>query len=193
MTTLREFEEVLREQGIDSALKLLEGMKEFDRNWLSTDRLNNSVDGRKMTSVLAEQVLILHGNTSMTSREVAFGLILSPGRVGKRMRPRRWSKESSSPPGTAVQDRAQDCAVSVPEKSPQPANGSLLPNDEDNAALHQFSELTETLEATADLLQQEISDDLRERRIALTQICETQNVIQKKIDEANEWLARRVG
>jgi hypothetical protein len=55
MTTLREFEEVLREQGIDSALKLLETMKEFDRNRLSIDRINNRVDGRMMTPVLGSK------------------------------------------------------------------------------------------------------------------------------------------
>jgi hypothetical protein len=168
-------------------------MKEFDRNRLSTDRINNRVDGRMMTPVLAEQIVTLHEHTSITSQEFAWRLAIFHDRVSERLSLRRWSKGGARPPGTVVHDEVQDCAVSFPEKKPQQATGSLLPKDEDSAALHQFSELTETLEATADLLQQEISDDLRERRIALTQICETQDVIQKKIDEANEWLARRAG
>ena len=92
MTTLREFEEVLREQGIDSALKLLETMKEFDRNWLSTDRINNRVDGRMMTPVLAEQIVTLHEHTSITSQEFAWRLAIFHDRVSERLSLRRWSK-----------------------------------------------------------------------------------------------------
>jgi hypothetical protein len=182
MTTLREFEEVLREWGIDSALNEFERMRESDGDKLSMGQpLTRVDDGRKMTPALALQILSLHENYKAKERKIALRLDRYRSRVSEAIRQGKGTKGNSRPPGTPAQDRTQ------------PANGSLLPNDEDKAALHQLSELTETLEATADLLQQEISDDLRERRIALTQICETQDVIQKKIDEANEWLARRAG
>ena len=57
----------------------------------------------------------------------------------------------------------------------------------------QFSELTETFLAGYRRPSSARGFDDFERRIALTQISETQDVIQKKIDEANEWLARRAG
>ena len=65
--------------------------------------------------------------------------------------------------------------------------------DEKEATLRHFAELCETLESTASLLHREVADDLRERRAALAQMSETQDTIQKKIDEANAWLARRAG
>lgn len=181
MTTPREFEEVWREWASDSALDVLKRMRGPDGDKLSIVQLLERVNKRSITPDLVRQILTLHENNKMTEREIAFRLNLDWSYVCEVVRQNKATKGNSHPPGTPAQDR------------PQAANGSVLPNDEDIAALHQFSELTETLEATADLLQQEISDDLRDRRIALMQISETQGDIQKKIDEANEWLARRAG
>ena len=181
MTTLREFEEVLSEWAADSALDELKRMRASDSDMLSIVQLLECVSRRSMTPDLVRQIVTLHENNKMTGQEIAFLLDLNWSHVCEVIRQTKGTKGNLRSPGTPDQDKLQ------------PANGSLLPTDEDEAVLHQFSEITETLEATADLLQQEISDDLRERRIALMQMSETQNVIQKKIDEANEWLARRAG
>ena len=67
------------------------------------------------------------------------------------------------------------------------------PSPEAAATLLHFNDLSAMLEATAELLQREVADDLSKRRTTLAQMSKTQDSIQKKIDEANAWLARRAG
>ena len=71
MTTLKEFEEALREQGLNMALAVLEKLRERDRSKRSIAPARR-VTGRKMTPELARAILELHGSTTMTQQEIAF-------------------------------------------------------------------------------------------------------------------------
>jgi hypothetical protein len=73
LTTLKEFEEALREQGMHMALAILERLKERDRA-KRTIRPARRVSGKKMTPELARRIIELNQNTDMTQQEIAFQL-----------------------------------------------------------------------------------------------------------------------
>ena len=71
MTTLKEFEEALREHGMHMALAILEKLRERDRGKRSSAPARRVV-GRKMTPDLAREISRLHAATDMTQQEIAF-------------------------------------------------------------------------------------------------------------------------
>ena len=85
MTTLKEFEDALREQGMHMALAILEKLRERDRTKRSVAPARR-IAGRKMTPELARRILELHGTTEMTQQEIAFNLHEPLGTVKTRIR-----------------------------------------------------------------------------------------------------------
>ena len=64
MTTLKEFEEALREQGMNMALAVLERLKERDRAKRSIAPARR-VTGRKINLDIAKRILVLHAISCM--------------------------------------------------------------------------------------------------------------------------------
>ena len=119
MTTLKEFEEALREQGMDSALAVLEKLKERDRAKRSVAPARR-VTGRKMTSDLAQQILLLHQNTKMTQQEIAFKLGVNQGRVNEVIKRGKWLSGDPQAPEAVARDEALERAAKGVGKSPRP-------------------------------------------------------------------------
>jgi hypothetical protein len=120
MTTLKEFEEALREQGMDSALAVLEKLKERDRAKRSVAPARR-VTGRKMTPDLAQQIVLLHQNTKMTQQEIAFKLGVNQGRVNEVIKRGKWLSGDPQSPEAIARDEALERAAKGVGKSPKPA------------------------------------------------------------------------
>ncbi|MCZ2947007.1 hypothetical protein NYY74_18200, partial [Acinetobacter baumannii] len=82
MATLKEFEEALREHGMNMALALLERLRERDRA-TRTVKPARRLTGQKMTPELARAILDLHASTGMTQQEIAFKVGVNQGRVNE--------------------------------------------------------------------------------------------------------------
>src|SRR3954447_18790684 len=119
MTTLKEFEEALREQGMDAALAVLEKLKERDRAKRSIAPARR-VTGRKMTPELAQQIVILHENTKMTQQEIAFKLGINQGRVNEVIKHGKWLSGDPQAPEALARDEALERAAKGVGKSPRP-------------------------------------------------------------------------
>jgi hypothetical protein len=118
MTTLKEFEEALREQGMDAALAVLEKLKERDRAKRSMAPARR-VTGRKMTPELAQQIVILHENTKMTQQEIAFKLGINQGRVNEVIKHGKWLSGDPQAPEAVARDEALERAAKGVGKSPR--------------------------------------------------------------------------
>jgi len=118
MTTLKEFEEALREQGMDAALAVLEKLKERDRAKRSIAPARR-VTGRKMTPDLAQQILMLHENTKMTQQEIAFKLGVNQGRVNEVIKRGKWLSGDPQAPEAVARDEALERAAKGVGKSPR--------------------------------------------------------------------------
>src|SRR5687768_7235220 len=109
MTTLKEFEEALREQGMKLALAVLEKLRERDRAEKSISPARR-ISGRRMTPELAREALHLHGTTGMTQQEIAFKLGVNQGRVNEVIKRGKWLTEDPQAPEAIARDKAVDRA-----------------------------------------------------------------------------------
>ena len=116
MTTLKEFEEALREQGMHMALAILEKMRERDRAKRSIAPARR-ITGRKMTPDLARQILELHATTGMTQQEIAFKLGINQGRVNEVIKRGKWLSGDPNAPEAVARDRALAKARNQKESS----------------------------------------------------------------------------
>ncbi len=105
MTTLKEFEDALREQGQSVALSILEKLKERDKVKRSLAPVRR-VTGRKMTAELAHRILELHKTTKMTQQEIAFKVGVNQGRVNEVVKRGKWLVDSPNSPEAIARDRA---------------------------------------------------------------------------------------
>jgi len=105
LTTLKEFEDALREQGMNMALAILEKLRERDRAKRSIAPARR-VTGRKMTPELAREILELHGTTSMTQQEIAFQLGVNQGRVNEVIKRGKWLSDDPEAPEAVARDKA---------------------------------------------------------------------------------------
>lgn len=105
MTTLKEFEEALREQGMQMALAILERLKERDRARRSIAPARR-VTGRKMTPDLARSILEMHGATNMTQQEIAFKLGVNQGRVNEVIKRGKWLSDDPDAPEQVAREKA---------------------------------------------------------------------------------------
>jgi hypothetical protein len=133
VTTLKEFEEALREQGMHMALAVLEKLRERDRA-TRTIAPARRVSGRKMTPELARRILELHATTTMTQQEIAFELGVNQGRVNEVIKRGKWLTEDPAAPEAVARDKALDRmargigkragrARARKDKEPAPAKG----------------------------------------------------------------------
>jgi hypothetical protein len=104
MTILKEFEEALREQGMDGALAVLEKLKERQRAKRSVTPARRMTE-RNMTTELAQQVLILHKNLKMSQKEIAFKLGINQGRVNDVIKRGKWLSSDPQSPKAVVRGR----------------------------------------------------------------------------------------
>jgi hypothetical protein len=109
VTTLKEFEDALREQGMHMALAVLERLRERDRA-KRTIAPARRVTGRKMTPELARRILELHGSTGMTQQEIAFELGVNQGRVNEVIKRGKWLSGNPDAPEAKARDRALERA-----------------------------------------------------------------------------------
>jgi hypothetical protein len=105
LTTLKEFEEALREQGLNMALAVLERLRERDKSKRSVAPARR-VTGRKMTPELARSILDLHATTNMTQQEIAFQLGVNQGRVNEVIKRGKWLTDDPSAPEAIARDKA---------------------------------------------------------------------------------------
>jgi hypothetical protein len=124
VATLKEFEEALREQGMQMALAILERLRERDRA-RRTVAPARRVAGRKMTPELAREILELHGTTGMTQQEIAFQLGVNQGRVNEVIKRGKWLTDDPAAPEAVARDKAlqrMDRAAARPVRRPKPAS-----------------------------------------------------------------------
>jgi hypothetical protein len=110
VTTLKKFEEALREKGLEAALTILEELRDADRSKRSISRVRR-ISGRKMTSDLAHQILHLHRTTDMTQQEIAFHLGVNQGRVSEVINRGKWLESNPHCPDSVLTDIAPDPAM----------------------------------------------------------------------------------
>jgi hypothetical protein len=105
MTTLKDFEEVLREQGMHMALAILEKLRVRDRVSRSVAPARR-VRGKKMTPELARRIVELHQTTEMTQQEIAFELGVNQGRVNEVIKHGKWLSGDPYAPEARARDKA---------------------------------------------------------------------------------------
>ncbi len=107
MTTLKEFEEALKEQGMRQALRVLEKLRERDRAKRKVAPARRVV-GQRMTPDLARRILELHETTGMTQQEIAFELGVNQGRVNEVIKRGKWLTDDPEAPEAVARDKALD-------------------------------------------------------------------------------------
>jgi hypothetical protein len=105
MATLKEFEEALREHGMNMALALLERLRERDRA-TRTVKPARRLTGQKMTPELARAILDLHASTGMTQQEIAFKVGVNQGRVNEVIKRGKWLSDDPHAPEAVARDKA---------------------------------------------------------------------------------------
>ena len=106
MTTLKEFEAALREQGMTMALAILEKLKERDRA-NRTIRVARRIAGKKMTPELARRIIELNQTTEMTQQEIAFQLGVNQGRVNEVLKHGKWLQDDPKSEEAVARDQAK--------------------------------------------------------------------------------------
>jgi hypothetical protein len=133
VTTLKEFEEALREQGMHMALAVLERLRARDRA-KRTIAPARRVTGRKMTPELARRILEMHGSTTMTQQEIAFELGVNQGRVNEVIKRGKWLTDDPEAPEAKARDRAlkrvRDGVGTAPRPPREPRTKTAKPRRE---------------------------------------------------------------
>jgi hypothetical protein len=106
LTTLKEFEEALRERGMHMALAILEKLRERDRA-TRTIRPARRIAGKKMTPELARRIIELNQTTNMTQQEIAFQLGVNQGRVNEVLKRGKWLQDNPNSEEAIARDRAK--------------------------------------------------------------------------------------
>src|ERR687890_708760 len=130
LTTLKEFEAVLREQGMIMALAILEKLKERDRA-KRTVRVGRRIAGKKMTPELARRIIELDQTTEMTQQEIAFQLGVNQGRVNEVLKHGKWLQDDPKSEEAVSRDRAKARMEKARAESvPVSMRKSVAPSDE---------------------------------------------------------------
>jgi hypothetical protein len=106
LTTLKEFEDALREQGMHMALAILQKLRDRDRTKRSVTPARR-IAGKKMTPELARHILELHATTEMTQQEIAFQLGVNQGRVNEVIKRGKWLDDNPAAPEAIARDKAK--------------------------------------------------------------------------------------
>ena len=131
MATLKEFEEALREQGMQMALAVLETLKQRDRSTRSAVAPARRLTGQKMTPDLARRILELHGSTGMTQQEIAFKVGVNQGRVNEVIKRGKWLDGDPR----SAEAQARDKAVARIKAGPR----AMAPTRKANARIDRHS------------------------------------------------------
>ena len=126
MTTLKEFEEALREQGMRQALSVLEKLRERDRAKRKVAPARRVV-GQRMTPELAHRILELHETTGMTQQEIAFELGVNQGRVNEVIKRGKWLTGDPEAPEAVARDKALARIKGVHDKPKAPPRAKAKP------------------------------------------------------------------
>ena len=136
MTTLKEFEDALREHGMNMALALLERLRQRDRAKRSIAPARR-VTGKRMTPELARAILDLHATTNMTQQEIAFQLGVNQGRVNEVIKRGKWLTDDPNAPEAVARDKAMARAArgagAKPRTRPANARGGTRRTDQPRA------------------------------------------------------------
>ncbi|WP_019903331.1 DNA-directed RNA polymerase sigma-70 factor [Methylobacterium sp. 77] len=116
MATLKEFEEALREHGMNMALALLQRMRDRDRA-TRTIKPARRLTGQKMTPDLARAILDLHASTGMTQQEIAFKVGVNQGRVNEVIKRGKWLSDDPNAPEAVARDKAKARMRGEPKRS----------------------------------------------------------------------------
>lgn len=119
MTTLKEFEDALREQGMHMALAILQKLRERDKGKRSVAPARR-IAGRKMTPDLARRILELHATTEMTQQEIAFELGVNQGRVNEVIKHGKWLDDDPHSPEAVARDKAKARMKDAAGRKPLP-------------------------------------------------------------------------
>jgi hypothetical protein len=122
MTTLKEFEDALREHGMLMALAILERLRERDRA-TRTVKPGRRIVGKKMTPELARTILDLHGSTEMTQQEIAFKLGVNQGRVNEVIKRGKWLSGDQHAPEAVARDKGKARIRGIDAPRPRKAKG----------------------------------------------------------------------
>jgi hypothetical protein len=122
LATLKEFEEALREQGMQMALAILEKLRERDRATRTVSR-GRRIAGKKMTPELARRILELHSTTNKTQQEIAFELGVNQGRVNEVIKRRKWLNDDPAALEAIARDKGK--ARIAGEEPPKPATSKV--------------------------------------------------------------------
>ena len=120
MTTLKEFEEALRQHGMTPALSILEGLRARDKAKRSLTPMRR-ITGRKMTPDIARRILELHQTTKMTQQEIAFKLGVNQGRVNEVVKRGKWLSDDPDAPEAQARDKALAREKRRSSAKPKPA------------------------------------------------------------------------
>ncbi|MCF4126068.1 RNA polymerase subunit sigma-70 [Methylobacterium sp. SyP6R] len=120
MATLKEFEEALRENGMQMALAILERLRERDRA-TRVVKPGRRIVGKKMTPELAREILELHGSTEMTQQEIAFKLGVNQGRVNEVIKRGKWLSGDQTAPEAVARDKGKARIQGAEPKRPRKA------------------------------------------------------------------------
>jgi len=126
MTTLKEFEDALRERGMGAAIAVLEDLRRRDRTKRSIAPARR-ITGRKMTPELAWKILHLHVSTGMTQQEIAFKLGVNQGRVNEVIKRGKWLSGDPNAPEALARDRALTRVGRHLKKRSRPKNTAQTP------------------------------------------------------------------
>ncbi len=121
MATLKEFEEALRENGMQMALAILERLRERDRA-TRVVKPGRRIVGKKMTPELAREILELHGSTEMTQQEIAFKLGVNQGRVNEVIKRGKWLSGDQTAPEAVARDKGKARIQGAEPKRPRNAS-----------------------------------------------------------------------
>jgi hypothetical protein len=126
VTTLKEFEEALKEQGMRQALRVLERLRERDRARREVAPARRVV-GVRMTPELARRILELHETTGMTQQEIAFELGVNQGRVNEVIKRGKWLTGDPNAPEAVARDKAMARIRRDQDRPRAPAKGRAKP------------------------------------------------------------------
>jgi hypothetical protein len=131
LTTLKQFEEALRVQGMHMAPAILEKLRKEDKK-NRTITPARRVAGKKMTSELARRILELHNTTDMTQQEIAFELGVNQGRVNEVIKRGKWLTEDPNAPEAVARDKAKERMARAeseppPQERPVPVQAAEAP------------------------------------------------------------------
>ncbi|GEO98391.1 RNA polymerase subunit sigma-70 [Methylobacterium haplocladii] len=124
MATLKEFEDALREQGMNMALAILQRLRDRDRA-TRTVRPARRLTGQKMTPELARSILELHGSTGMTQQEIAFKVGVNQGRVNEVIKHGKWLTDDPQAPEAIARDKAKARLRAEPKPRPKRAKPEM--------------------------------------------------------------------